>query len=97
MTIQWEFAGDVCEKFKILGSVKELFSGTSYPTTELYFPEICEINLIISSWLTCPNEVIQKMATKMMNKFKYYWSVIYKIMGVTTVLNPIYKMSLLVY
>lgn len=41
--------------------------------------------------------VIRRMATQMMNKFKSYWSVIHDIMGVTTVLDPRYKMSLLEY
>ncbi|KAH7658133.1 Tam3-transposase (Ac family) protein [Dioscorea alata] len=76
-TTQWEFASEVCEKLKIFNNVTELFSGTDYPTANLYFPKV--------------------MATKMMDKFKCYWSVIHDIMGVTTILDPRYKMSLLEY
>ncbi|KAH7663375.1 Tam3-transposase (Ac family) protein [Dioscorea alata] len=96
-TTQWEFASEVCEKLKIFNSVTELFSGTNYPTANLYFPKVCEINLAISNWLTSSNVVIQRMATKMMDKFKCYWSVIHDIMGVATILDPRYKMSLLEY
>ena len=42
-----------------------------------------------------PNEVIQNMAEKMLQKFDSYWSVIHVIMGVAIVLDPRYKMELL--
>lgn len=39
-TTQWEFASEVCEKLKIFNSVTELFSGTNYPTANLYFSKV---------------------------------------------------------
>ena len=85
------------KKLKIFNSVTELFSSTNYPNANLYFSKFCEINLTISSWLTSPNEVIWRMTSKMMDKFKCYSSVIHDIMRVAIVLDPRYEMSLLEY
>ena len=60
-----------------------MISSTKYPTTNIYFPQICEINMALSEWVNSPNEVIQKMAEKMLEKFDSYWSVIHVIMGVS--------------
>ncbi|KAL8469183.1 hypothetical protein ACS0TY_032130 [Phlomoides rotata] len=42
---EWEIARDICDKLKVFNSVTELFSGTEYPTANLYFPKICEIKM----------------------------------------------------
>ncbi|KAL5134228.1 Zinc finger BED domain-containing protein RICESLEEPER 2 [Glycine soja] len=73
----------------------KMISGTKYPTANIYFPQICEIKMALSEWVNSPNEVIQNMAEKMLQKFDSYWSVIHVIMGVATVLDPRYKMELL--
>ena len=72
-----------------------MISGTKYPIANIYFPQICEINMALSEWVNSPNEVIQNMAEKMLQKFDSYWSVIHVIMGVAIVLDPRYKMELL--
>ena len=92
---QWEFAKEVCKRLAIFNDITEMISGTKYPTANIYFPQICEIKMALSEWVNSPNEVIQNMAEKMLQKFDSYWSVIHVIMGVATVLDPRYKMELL--
>ena len=65
-----------------------MISSTKYLTANIYFPQICEIKMALFEWVNFPNEVIQKMAEKMIEKFDSYWSVIHVIMGVATVLDP---------
>nr|KYP56624.1 Putative AC transposase [Cajanus cajan] len=96
-TLQWQFAKDVCGKLKLFNAITELFSATKHPTANMYFPKICEIKLAIGKWIISPNDLIQKMAEKMLTKFEKYWGVIHDIMGVATVLDPRYKMELLEY
>ena len=40
------------------------------------------------------DEVIHKMTMKMLDKYDKYWGVVHEIMGVTSILDPRYKMSL---
>ena len=96
-SLQWKFAKDVCERLRLFNSITEVFSGTKYPTANLYFPKICEIKLAISKWIDDPDELIRQMAEKMLDKFDKYWTVIHDIMGVATVLDPRFKMELLEY
>ena len=79
----------------IFNDTTEMIFGTKYPTANIYFPQICDIEMVLSEWANSPNEVIQKMVEKMLDKFDSYWSVIHLIMGVTTILDPRYKMELL--
>ena len=85
----------MCKRLAIFNDITEMISGTKYPTANIYFPQICEIKMALSEWVNSPNEVIQNMAEKMLQKFDSYWSVIHVIMGVATVLDPRYKMELL--
>ena len=94
---EWGFAREVCGRLKLFYSVTEMFSGTKYPTANIYFPKICEIRLALVEWLTCPIDYVRKMAKNMLDKFNKYWDVIHGLMGVAAVLDPRYKMTLLEY
>ncbi|KAK1387618.1 Zinc finger BED domain-containing protein RICESLEEPER 2 [Heracleum sosnowskyi] len=93
----WVIGKEICEKLKIFSNVIELFSGTKYPTANIYFPKVCLIKMKITEWLCSQNVVIQSMASKMLPKFENFWNEIHGIMGVTAVLDPRYKMQLLEY
>ena len=41
----WEVAKDICEKLEVFYSVTKLFSGTTYPTANEYFPMLCELKM----------------------------------------------------
>ena len=92
---EWNFAKEICERLKIFYSATELFSGTKYPTANLCFPSICEIRITLSQWLSCSDMMVKTMASKMVDKFDKYWTVIHGVMGVAVILDPRYKMSVL--
>ena len=73
----------------------KLFSGTKYPTANIYFPKICEIRLALNKWLNALDPNIRKMASQILTKFNKYWNIIHGIMGVAIVLDPRYKMKLI--
>ena len=77
--------------------VIELFSGTPYPTTNLFFPKVCEIKIALNSWFTSASDVIRSMAFKMLENFDCYWNVIHGVMVVATILDLRYKIELLEY
>ena len=62
----------ICERLILFYKVTELFSSTSYPTANLFFPEVCEIKIALNSWFTNPSDIIRSMIFKMLEKFDYY-------------------------
>ncbi|KAH1265815.1 Zinc finger BED domain-containing protein RICESLEEPER 2 [Glycine max] len=53
---QWEFAKEVCKRLVIFNDITKMISGTKYPTANIYFPQICEIKMVLSEWVNSPNE-----------------------------------------
>ena len=74
-----------------------MFSDTSYPTANLFFPKVCEIKIVLNLWFVSTNDVIRSMTFRMLEKFDSYWNVIHGVMAVTTILDPRYKIELLEY
>ncbi|CAN1223158.1 Putative AC transposase [Linum grandiflorum] len=93
----WLFASIVCEKLKCFSLVSDLFSGSKYPTANLFFPRICELRIQIHQWMLDSNEVIQRMAASMWTKFIKYWQVIQDLLAVAVVLDPRYKLDIVEY
>nr|XP_048321651.1 zinc finger BED domain-containing protein DAYSLEEPER-like [Ziziphus jujuba var. spinosa] len=93
----WDLAKEVCERLELFYEVTEIFSGTKYPTANLFFPHICEIRMSICDWLTSSCEEIRLMAAGMISKFEKYWSETHGIMAIATLLDPRYKMKVIEY
>ncbi|KAK9992708.1 hypothetical protein SO802_027693 [Lithocarpus litseifolius] len=93
----WEVAQIVCEKLGYFHKVTELLSGTAYPTTNHYFPSVFQLKMELNQWLSSEDELVKKMAAKMLTKFDKYWSDVHDIMSLTIVLDPRYKLMLLTF
>ena len=93
----WKMAREICDKLKLFFSVTELFSGTKYPTSNIYFPKVCQIRLALRKWEDSSSDTIQSMARSMIVKFDKYWSLINGVMAIGAVLDPRYKITLLNY
>ncbi|KAF7821910.1 zinc finger BED domain-containing protein RICESLEEPER 2-like [Senna tora] len=93
----WTMASEIGEKLEIFYMVTKLFSGTQYPTSNVYFPKVCQIKLTLQEWLSSPRDTIRSMATTMLAKFDKYWSTINGVMAIGAILDPRYKMTLLNY
>jgi hypothetical protein len=72
--------------------VTEILSGTSYPTSNLFFPRFCEIKLKIGAWLTNENPIIVQMASSMNKKFDKYWDQSNIVLAIASFLDPRSKM-----
>lgn len=93
----WKMATEICEKLEIFYKVTELFLGTQYPTSNVYFPKVCEIRLALNEWIFSSNSTIQGMADSMIPKFEKYWGMINGVMAIGVILDPRLKMKLLNY
>ena len=93
----WDLANELCDRLKIFYSVTELFSGTKYPTTNIFFPKICEIKLALKKWDDSKFIEVSTMASSMVTKFDKYWEDSYGVMSMATILDPRFKMKILEY
>ncbi|XP_039687383.1 zinc finger BED domain-containing protein DAYSLEEPER-like [Medicago truncatula] len=85
----------MCEILKPFFTITNLISGSSYPTSNLYFGEIWKIECLIRSYLTSEDLLIQKMAESMKVKFDKYWSDYNVVLAVGAVLDPTKKFNFL--
>ncbi|CAN6681943.1 unnamed protein product [Malus baccata var. baccata] len=74
---------EIAQQMKIKFSRKLVLDSKTYPTSNLYFPNVCQIRIAICNWLESDHVEVKLMATKMSIKFKmklieYYFSLIYK-------------------
>ena len=69
----WEFARYLCDRLKLFYDTTELLSGTSYVTSNLFFPKVCGIYLAIQKWEASDNSIIESMSAAMKEKFMKYW------------------------
>ncbi|KAL5562321.1 hypothetical protein UlMin_032068 [Ulmus minor] len=90
----WELVKEMCERLKLFLKITELFSGTSYPTTNIFFLKICEVRMQISNWYMSDFVEIRTVAAAMVDKFEKYWLDIHGILALAIVLDPRYKMDL---
>lgn len=70
---------------------------TGYPTANLFFKKICEIEIALYPWVLCDNVVVQNIGWKTEEKYDKYREDIYGIFGVAAVLDPRYKKTLMEY
>ncbi|XP_076893806.1 zinc finger BED domain-containing protein RICESLEEPER 2-like [Bidens hawaiensis] len=89
----WELGSSICDKLSLFYELTLMFSGTKYPTANVFFPSICEIKSYLGIWKEDRDPMIKMMAEKMIVKFDKYWSVIHGVMGVAAVLDPRYKLK----
>ena len=64
----------MCEFLKPFYTITNLISGSSYPTSNLYFGEIWRIELLLTSNLENEDLLIQSICCRMKEKFDKYWS-----------------------
>ena len=83
----WQFATILEENLKSFYDVTELFSGTQYPTLNVFLKHVCEIKLSLQDWLLSPCDKIQHLAQLMLLKFDKYWQDMSGILGVAYIFN----------
>ena len=85
--LDWNLAKEIYERLELFYEVTEIFSGTKYPTSNLYFPNICEIKLSMCNWMGSSYVEIKLMAASMIEKFNKYWSEVHNLLAVVTVIT----------
>ena len=70
----------------------EIFSGTKYPTANMFFPLACKMRMSLMEWQMSPILQVKLMASNMIAKFEKYWQEIHGVLVIVVILDPRSKM-----
>jgi len=92
---QWRRAEKICEVLEPFHEITNLISGSSYPTSNLYFMQIWRIKCMLKEKLNNEDKVIKDMASKMHEKFEKYWKQYSVVLAFGAILDPRMKLQFL--
>lgn len=95
--IEWERTVTITGYLKLFVEVTNVFTGTKYQTSNIYFPEICNIHLQLIEWCKNPDEYLNSLALKMKSKFDEFWRNCSLALAIAAILDPRFKMKLVEY
>lgn len=94
---EWKRAEKICAFLLPFYETTNLISGTSYPTSNLYFLQIWKIQCVLIEGVKDEDKVVKSMAEKMLVKFEKYWDDYSVVLALGAVLDPRMKLSTLEY
>ncbi|KAI7746374.1 hypothetical protein M8C21_016027 [Ambrosia artemisiifolia] len=96
---EWQWAESVMSFMKLLVEVTNIFSHSQskYPTSNVYFPELCDVHVQLIDYCKKPDEFISSLATKMKIRFDKYWNKCGVGLAIAAILDPRFKMKLVEY
>ncbi|KAL3525140.1 hypothetical protein ACH5RR_013512 [Cinchona calisaya] len=94
---EWKVAYIVHDCFKKNYDATNHFSGNSFPTSNVFFPDICKLQLKLKEWENSDHDFIRNMAGPMKEKFEKYWDECCLVLAIAVVFDPRFKLALLEY
>jgi hypothetical protein len=85
----------VCQLLVVFNDVTNIISGSDYPTSNLFLPEVWRMKYVLAMKCGDENEYIRTMACKIIVKFLKYWGECNLLMSIAVVLDPRNKMTLI--
>ncbi|XP_027088572.2 zinc finger BED domain-containing protein DAYSLEEPER-like [Coffea arabica] len=67
---EWHRVGKIVEFLRLFYDMTLLFSGSKYPTANLYFPNVWKIQCLLNKEVNSPDVLISEMASNMKIKFQ---------------------------
>jgi len=94
-TLEWDRARKMAIFFRPFYDITNLISGSTYPTSNIYFSQVWQIEVLLQDNLNNDDACIQDMTTKMKAKFDKYWGEYSVVLALGAVLDPRMKFALL--
>ncbi|KAG8368875.1 hypothetical protein BUALT_Bualt15G0092100 [Buddleja alternifolia] len=91
---EWEVAKIVHDCLKYFYEATHHFSGNKYLTSNVFFPDICTINLKMIEWGNSDHDFVRRMCDPMREKFDKYWDTCCLVLAVAVVFDPRLKMKM---
>ncbi|KAD5507815.1 hypothetical protein E3N88_15518 [Mikania micrantha] len=88
---EWDRAEKVCKLLEVFLDATNLFSGTSYPTSNLFLVEIFKVKKEIVNAFISNDDFLKNMSVPMYEKFEKYWGEIGVLMSIASILDPRFK------
>ena len=94
---EWNRVERIARFLKPFYDITTLFSGTDYPTANLYFHGVSQIELLLLEEIESPDIFINDMAQRMKEKFDKYWDSYSVVLACAVVLDLRYKLDFVDY
>jgi hypothetical protein len=95
--LEWEKVIDISSFLGYFYRATCAFSGTKYPTANLYFLIVALMYVNLKKELLSEDEDKRSMANQMIFKFEKYWSEFSVVLAIAVVLDPYYKLRFVKY
>ena len=92
---EWNRVEKICKFLQVFHEVTLAFSGSKYPTSNLYFPNVLKVRLLLKDQMVSNDRFLKTMAIRMFEKFEKYWSEFSTIMAIAVVFDPRYKFQVI--
>ncbi|GJR02193.1 zinc finger BED domain-containing protein RICESLEEPER 2-like protein [Tanacetum coccineum] len=94
---EWTRIREISKFLKPFYEITTLFSGNSYPTSNLYFLKVFKIQSNIEEAIRNSDPVISDMGKDMKTKFDKYWNDYCKVLSFAVIMDPRYKDKIIDY
>ena len=96
--LDWQLASDLENDLKRFYDCTTLFSGTSYPTSNIFVCHLYDIRLLLNECVSTPRlDEFRIMAQKIIDKFDKYWHDMSGILSIACIFDPRFKIKLVEY
>ncbi|GJR77892.1 zinc finger BED domain-containing protein RICESLEEPER 2-like protein [Tanacetum coccineum] len=94
---EWIRIKEITTFLKPFYDITKLFSGNSYPTSNLYFLKVYKIQSNIEKAIHNSYLIISQMGREMETKFNKYWDEYCKVLSFAIIMDPRYKVKSIEY
>jgi hypothetical protein len=92
IAVEWDKVEKISTFFAVFYDTTCVFSGTKYPTANLYFPLVFMVYLTLKQGNESEDEYMRRMVKQMLVKFEKYWSEFSVVLTIAVILDPRYKL-----